>query len=146
MSSVPPTSPAERLYGLVRLRHRCGRVKPIPRKVSQTHKVEITYQMSASMAKPRGYPSKRCYGAHRTCRQCSRIKIVPRKLKIEHINNKTAQNGKMTYLGHGNAMQPPVVDSVHAYVVIGPKHQCSRIKIESTNVNRMGTNGNTYQK
>ena len=97
MSSGSPTYSAECPYGRVRRQWRRGRLKLEPTKVSQTPKVEMTYQRRASAAQPPRNDPKRCWEVHRPRRRHGRMKIEPTKV------NQT-RNGRNAYLGRVNAI------------------------------------------
>ena len=106
VSPVPPIHHAECPYGPARHRCRHGRIKFTATKVSQMHKVETAYLECMRGTQPRGNPLKQTYGVIGPKRQRGRIKIESRKLKIEHINNKKAQDGETTHWIHACTMQP----------------------------------------
>ena len=77
VSSGPPTSPAECLYGGVRPQHQHGRIKLKSIKVSQMHKVEMTYQGCTGIAQPPINGPKHAYRVVGPSHRCRRIKIEP---------------------------------------------------------------------
>lgn len=75
--SGSPTSPADRLYGHVRRRCGCGRIKFEPIKVNTAQKDETTYLERMSAVQPHGNILKHCLKGHRPRWRHRRIKIGP---------------------------------------------------------------------
>ena len=149
MSPMPPVYHAECPYGLVRRRCRRGRLKFVPKKVSQTAKVEMTYWIRAQGTKPCGYPSKRCHGAHRPRRRRDRIKIIPVTFKIKRMSDKIAQEDESTYHRRAHIAQLPANDPKPSYRVIGLVRRRRRhgwIEIERINDNPAQNDETTHLK
>ena len=144
MSSRSPICYAERPFGTVRHRRRRGRLKVEAIKVSQTAKVEMTYLGCTGVVQPCRNISKSCCGAVGPWRRHGRIEIEPAKLKIERVNDKSAQEVKMTYRICARAAQPPVNAPKCRYGVYRPIRRHSHIKTEPRNVSRMRNAGRTY--
>ena len=149
MPSRPSIQPTDRPYG--HIRHRCqhGRIKFIPRNVSQTQKVEKAYlghdNVLWSLWRPR-----------KGVRRVKVLTFIPRmlgepwcedrRLEIERVSVNQVGEDEVTYHGHARLAQPPQTNSVHAYGVIGSRCQCSRIKIEPAKVSQPETAETTYQR
>ena len=67
MLSMPPIHHAERPYGGIRPRHRCGRIKFVPAKVSRTVKVKMTYLECTCATQPPTNDSKCLIGVIGPC-------------------------------------------------------------------------------
>ena len=144
MSSEPPIRHTNRLYGHVRWRRQCGRIKIVPAKVSQVQKVEKTYLECISAMQPRGNDPKHAYMVvGPRCRR-GRIKIKSAKLKIQRFNDKRQQNGENTYQRCKNATQPPWNAPKRRYGAHRHKRQCGRIKFKPRNINQMRISRNAY--
>ncbi|KIM63301.1 hypothetical protein SCLCIDRAFT_1214383 [Scleroderma citrinum Foug A] len=86
MSSGSPICHANHLYGLVRPRRRCGRIKPESVKVSQPQEVKTAYWICTRTAQPpRNGPKRSCrvIGLVRRRRRCDQTKIESKKLKTK---------------------------------------------------------------
>ncbi|KIM57135.1 hypothetical protein SCLCIDRAFT_29081 [Scleroderma citrinum Foug A] len=86
--------------------------------LSQTRKGEMTYHGRAQAMQPLQTDSKHC-------------------LKIEHMNNKTAQEVEMTHLKCIRTAQPPENASKHCYRDVWRRRCRGRIKIAPINVSQM---------
>ena len=137
MPSRPPIRPPERPFGDVTRRWRRGRLKIEPVNVSQPLQVEMTYLGRANATQPPGYPSKHACRVIGPRHRRGHIKIEPVKVKIEHVNDKSAQEVEMTYRICARAVQPPVNAPDRRYRVHRTIRQRGHIKLGPTNVSRM---------
>ena len=137
VSSGPPIQRKERPYGDVTHQRRHGRVKPIPRKVSQTHKVKMTYRIRKNVMQPPPNDSKRLNGAIGPRRRRDRVKI-----KSIKVNN--AQRGETTYRGRARIAQPPRNNSKRLHGVHRPRCRRGHIKIRPINISRTPEIENAY--
>ena len=68
------------------------------------------------------------------------------RLEIECISINQAGEDEITYHGHAQLTQPPLNDSKHPYMVIGPRHRCGRIKLQPRNINQTEKVENTHPR
>ena len=110
----------------------------------KTQELEMTHLGQAQLVQPLLNALKQSHRVIGPCRRRDQIKIVPVTFKIECINDNPVQNDKTTHLKCASAAQPPIVDSVHAYGVIGSRRQHGRIKLGPTNVSQTRNGGRTH--
>ena len=66
------------------------------------------------------------------------------RLEIEYISVNQPGEDKITYHGRARLAHPPLINSKHSYMVVGPRRRCQRIKFEFTNVSQTETSRNAY--
>ena len=107
-------------------------------------KVKTTYLRHANATQPPTNDSKCLYGVVGPCCRHDRMKIETVKPKIEHINDKRAQEDEMAYLEHAQLAQPYGNSSNRVHKVHRPRHRHGHIKIGPEIVSQTQNGANAY--
>ena len=121
-----------------------GRLKIVPRNISQMAKVETTYLGRMHITQPPEFLSKCSNRVIGPCHQRDQIKFGPVKVEIKRLNDKKQQDVETTHLGCAHNVQPHRNNPKHRYGVPRPSRRRGRIKIEPINVSPMRNGGKAY--
>ena len=138
---------SRRAYRVIGPECRRGCIKTEPRNISRTQNAGRTYLGCVNAIQSIWKPKK-------DVRRLDRLTMESRtpgepwredgRLEIEHISINPAGEDEITYHVRARLAQPPRNDSKRAYMVIGPRRRCGRIKTRPRNVNQTEKVENTY--
>ena len=143
----PPANASQRHQEVYRPIRCCGRIKTEPRNVSRTRNAGRTYLGRVNAIQSIWKPKKDVRRLDRLTME-SRMPGEPwredGRFEIERISINPAGEDEITYRVCARLAQPPQNNSKHAYMVIGPRRRCGRIKTQPRNVNQTEKVENTY--